>query len=144
MYALWVVYQSLMNLMKNSVNKKIRNDIILVLVILALALGVYSLFRLCAKEGSVANITLDGEIYASLPLSEDTVLEIKSGDNGKYINTVTVKDGKVFVSYANCPDGICKEHRPIKNVGETIVCLPHKIVVTIAGEGSDGGVDVVS
>ena len=66
--------------MKISLSKKTKNDIILVLVILALALSVYLIFRLCAKEGSVANITLDGESYASVPLSRDTVLEIKSGE----------------------------------------------------------------
>ena len=32
---------------------------------------------------------------------------------------------------ANCPDEICVHHKPISKNGETIVCLPNKVVVVI-------------
>ena len=47
-------------------------------------------------------------------------------------NVVSVKDKAVFVSNADCPDKICVKHREISRVGETIVCLPHKLVVEIS------------
>ena len=127
--------------MKNFGNKKIRNDIILALSLVALAAIAFVLFLSFAKEGSVAHVTVDGKTYARLSLSEDKELQV-IGENGA-VNTVTVKDGKAFVTAADCPDKICVSHRPIKNVGDPIVCLPHKLVVTIEGESSDG-VDVVS
>ena len=128
--------------MKNSA-KKIRNDFILVFSILALALVCFLIFKACAKEGTTVVITIDGEIYKSLPLNEDTVIEVQSGETGEWKNTVTVKDGKVIVSYANCPDGICESHRPIRYKGESIVCLPHKVVITVeSGESSDVDISI--
>jgi len=126
--------------MKNSA-KKIRNDLILIFSILALALACFLVFKACAKEGTTVLITVDGEVYKSLPLDTDTVVEVISGDKGEYKNTVTVKDGRVSVSYANCPDGICESHRSIKHKGESIVCLPHKLVVTVEG-GEVSDVDI--
>ena len=126
--------------MKNSA-KKIRNDIILVCSLLALALVGFIIFKACAKEGRVAVISIDGEVYREVSLDTDTVIEVESGDNGEYKNTVTVKNGKVSVSYANCPDGICERHREIKYAGESIICLPHKLSVTVEG-GSENDVDL--
>lgn len=126
--------------MKNSA-KKIRNDIILASVLLLLALAAFLIFKLSAKEGSTVSITVGGEVYKTVPLDNDAVIEVVTGENGEYVNTVTVKDGKVFVSYANCPDGICENHRPIKYRGESIACLPHKLAVTVDG-GEEGDVDI--
>ena len=128
--------------MKNFVNKKIRNDILLVLVIISLALIAFLVFKLSAREGSEAVITVDGNTYATLPLSKNATLTVTLENGGE--NTVTVKGGEVFVTSADCPDKICVSHRPIKNVGETIVCLPHKVVVTVEGEGSSSDVDIIS
>ena len=41
------------------------------------------------------------------------------------------KNGEAYVSEADCPDGICAAHRPISHVGETIVCLPHRVVIKV-------------
>ena len=41
------------------------------------------------------------------------------------------KDGSVTVQDADCPDKICEKHRAINRTGETIICLPHKLVVEI-------------
>ena len=127
--------------MSNSANKKIKNDVILALSLIAFALVLFLIFKISAKEGSVVKITLGGEHYATLPLSEDAELEVINGDN---INVVTVRDGEVYVSRASCPDKICEEHRAIRYSGETIVCLPNKVVVSIEGEGSLGDVDTAS
>ena len=123
--------------MKNSV-KKTRNDIILVCVILVLALVSFVIFKACAKEGNEVTITVDGKLYKTLPLDTDAVVEVVSGKNGEYKNTVVIKDGAVSISYANCPDGICEKHRAIKHDGRSIVCLPHNLVVTVSGSASDG------
>ena len=120
-----------------SFSKKTINDIILVLAILILALASFLIFKACAKEGSVVSITVDGKLYKTLSLDTDVVVEVVTGENGEYKNTVTVKDGKVSITYANCPDGICEDHRAIKHRGETIVCLPHRLVVTVEGDSNE-------
>jgi hypothetical protein len=35
---------------------------------------------------------------------------------------------------ADCRDQICVHHIPISGSGESIICLPHKLVVTVTGK----------
>ena len=34
---------------------------------------------------------------------------------------------------SSCPDLICVRHKAVSETGETIVCLPHKLVIEITG-----------
>ena len=45
-------------------------------------------------------------------------------------NRLVIKDGKASVESATCPDGICASHNPIHRKGESIVCLPNRVVIT--------------
>ena len=45
-----------------------------------------------------------------------------------------IKDGKVTMKEADCRDQICADHKAIEKSGETIVCLPHKVVIEIKSE----------
>ena len=83
------------------------------------------------RKKARAEITVDGESKAFLPLGEDDSIRIDT--DGGY-NVITVKDGEVTVSEADCRDQICVEHKKIRKTGETIVCLPHKLVVTVTGD----------
>ena len=58
-------------------------------------------------------------------------MEIHTGEGGKELNLLVIKDGKAFVETATCRDGICAAHAPISREGESIVCLPHKVVITV-------------
>lgn len=46
-------------------------------------------------------------------------------------NTVTVQNGACFVNDADCRDGICVTRGKISRAGESIVCLPHRLIVEI-------------
>ena len=70
-------------------------------------------------------------------------MDIVTGEDGENVNTLVIKDGEASMTEADCPDGICVAHRPIKNTGESIVCLPHKIVVEIQSEENIDELDVV-
>lgn len=116
-------------MMKNKV--RFRNDLILIGVLLIGALVIFLLFKGSLKSGNKAVITVNGEKVSVLKLNEERNETIKT-ENG--VNTVKIKDGKVIVADADCPDKICVNHRPISKVGDTIICLPHKLVVEIAEE----------
>ncbi len=116
-------------MMKNKV--RFRNDLILIGVLLIGALVIFLLFKGSLKSGNKAVITVNGEKVSVLKLNEERNETIKT-ENG--VNTVKIKDGKASVEDADCPDKICVNHRPISKVGETIICLPHKLVVEIAEE----------
>ena len=72
-------------------------------------------------------------------LSENTTVKIESRGITLF---VTVTDGKVDVYKSDCPDGICVDSAPISKTGETIICAPAGVSVSV--KGGDGDVDFVA
>lgn len=51
---------------------------------------------------------------------------------GKVGTCVMVIDGaKVYMESADCPNQICVHHSSISHKGETIICLPNRVVIEI-------------
>lgn len=119
-----------------------RRDLILLLVVLAIGLaGILFLYtRPAAADGKV-EVSVDGEVVMTLPLSEDTEVMISSFDGGE--NLLVISDGKAEIESASCPDGVCVRHYAISRDGESIICLPNRVVVTIRG-GEKGEVDAIA
>lgn len=113
-------------------NKR-RNDLLLAGSLLLVALIGFWVFRLTLTDGAYVTVSVDGAETARYPLNEDRDTVIATGEDG--INRLVIRDGQATVTEANCPDKICVGHRPISMEGETIVCLPHKVVVAVTGEG---------
>jgi len=120
---------------------RFRNDIIFIAAVVFLAvLGAVYLFFFRA-EGDVVRVTVNGELYAEYSLSENISEDIRTGENSNFL---IIKDGRAYIESASCPDGICVNHHPIFRDGESIVCLPNKVVVTVTiGDESDK-VDIVA
>ena len=130
-----------MNDKKDVGKAKFRNDVVFIVAILIIAaIGALYLFFFRA-EGNVVRVTVDGELYAVYSLSDDVVEDIKMGENS---NRLIIKDGRAYVESASCPDGICVNHHPIFRDGESIVCLPNKVVVTVAIDDGNNEVDIVA
>ena len=53
---------------------------------------------------------------------------------GSSYNLLAVAASGISMEAADCPDQICVHHIPIRGGGESIICLPHKLVVEILGE----------
>ena len=123
-------------------NRKFKNDIILAVVIVLIAAAGLLLFVFNREQGSTVSVKIDGTQIASYPLGENREIPIKTGDNDEHINVLVIKDGKASISEADCPDKICVETRAVSYVGETVVCLPHKLVIEITNQNADGGIDV--
>ena len=115
-------------------------DIIIVAVVLAAAALAFLCINLFASGGQTAVVEQNGTVIAELPLREDAVFEVTDGD--KITNVVEVKNGAVSVTKADCPDKICVNHRAVSKSGESIVCLPNKVVVGV--RGGDREVDGVA
>ena len=108
------------------------------IAILSIACFVY-VQSVTNEQGSTVVIEINGEVVKKLDLNTDTVYEVKNRDD---YNIVEVKDGKVSVTESNCKDHICVNTPAISKVGQSIICLPHKLVVRI--EGNDQKIDGVS
>ena len=83
----------------------------------------------------------NGKIYQQIELEQNNTIKIEQ-ENGDY-NEVVIQDGYVWMTDADCPDKLCVKHNKIHYNHETIVCLPHKVVVEIIG-GEENTVDIIA
>ncbi len=125
-------------------NKKPRNDIILVTVILLIAVTGILFINLNKKAGTDVVVNIDGTEKYRYSLSEDITVDIKTGENGEHVNTLVIENSEAYVSHADCPDGICTQYRPVSYAGESIICLPHKVVIEIQAAANSNELDVVA
>lgn len=109
--------------------------VVLLAVLLFLFLNVFN-----QNTGHFVRIEVNGKTETILPLQSDTVYEVKTDDEN--YNTVIIEDGFAAVFEASCPDKICVKHKKVSKAGESIICLPNKLVVTIVSE-SDAEIDGV-
>lgn len=104
-----------------------KNDLILLLVAVLFALSLLAFTLIFSKTGDSVSVIIDGKETAIYPLDEDLSTVISSDGE----NTLVIKDGKAFIENADCPDKICVSTHSISKKGQTIVCLPHKLVIEI-------------
>ena len=89
-----------------------------------------SFLTLDGGDASRAKITSEGRLVRTVDLSVDQEFTVETG-NG--YNIVTVKDGKIAVTEASCPDHYCM-NRGFCSGGAQIVCLPNRLVIEFLGE----------
>lgn len=121
-----------------------RLNLILVLAIAAIACVGLVATRLMGANTNADTATVvirDGEqnVY-ELPLSQNTTKSVTT-DLGT--NLIEIKDGRVHVEEADCPNQDCVHQGWIDAAGEQIVCLPHKLTVDIVDESAKATYDVV-
>ena len=123
--------------------RKLRNDLIFIGSLLLGLILIGLAFFLLRGEGDTVLVTVDGESFGVYSLSKDTVVDIRTGEDGEHLNRLVIRDGKAFVELATCPDGSCADRKPISRQGESIVCLPHKVVISVRRTQTENAPDVV-
>ena len=115
-----------------------KKDMILIVIVLLLALLVLGMMKWKQKDGKEVVVTINGSEVYRTSLSKDQTYKIPT-KNG--VNVMKIKDGKVTMKKADCPDQICHKHKAIEKSGETIVCLPHKVVIEVFSDKDDQELD---
>ena len=115
---------------------KTKHWILILVLALALSLGLgLWLLRPKAPEKTVT-VVQDGVVTQVLDLGKDQILELTGANGGT--NTVEVKDGKVAVTHASCPDHICMAMGWCDS-GLPIACLPNGLILSFPSrDGTDG------
>lgn len=108
-----------------------KKDIILIAAVLVIALVSFAAIKMTQKDGKQVVVTVEGKEVYKTSINKDQTYKIPE-ENGT--NIMQIKDGKVTMKKADCKDQICADHKPIEKSGETIVCLPHKVVIEIKSE----------
>lgn len=83
--------------------------------------------KLCKEyDAKFSKTNKDSEIQGVYSLAEDRVIEINDGTN-----ILKIRNGTADMAKANCPDKLCVNQRAISKNGESIICLPNEVVVTV-------------
>lgn len=85
------------------------------------------------SHGERAEIYLDGEKVKTVSLKENSRFTVGNV-------SVAVEDGKIFVENSPCADRICVHTGKISRKGDTIACLPEKVIIKIIGSSAPDGV----
>ncbi len=102
-------------------------DLLILAVIIVT--GVFAVFfALNNNNGETVEISLNGEVIYNLPLDEDRTIEIEG------IGKVIIADSTVKLIESTCPDHLCELQGEISSAGESIICLPNKLIITIKGD----------
>lgn len=112
---------------------KRKNDLLLLGGLLLAAALAWLLFR-PGQAGGWAVVTVDGAETARYPLDTDRTVTL----GGEAYNVLRISDGAASIIEANCGDHTCVRMGEISREGETVVCLPHRLVVSIEGGGAPG------
>lgn len=84
------------------------------------------------KPGTYARIEENGTLVAVIALDRPLDQAFENSNGG--FNRVMVSEGTVRVSDASCPDHLCVHQGVKSSIGETIICLPNRFVVTLMDE----------
>lgn len=119
-----------------------RTKLILALLIGAVAVSAaVLLLQGRGTRASVARITRDGVLLEEIDLTKTQAPFSFLLEDGRGRNLISVEQGRIRVSEADCPDQICVNQGWISDGTVPIVCLPHRLMIQIVGgeEGLDGG-----
>ena len=112
--------------------KKRRLDIIILIVLIVIAIGSWiAVTVLFDVNGDYVEVIVDNHVQKVISLNDDGEYQV---DDGEYSNIITIKNREVYMKSSDCPDQICVNQGNIKKQGESIICLPHKLVIRIASE----------
>lgn len=116
--------------------------IIVIMSLLVISGSAYVYFKGAGDLNKILLITQDQEVIHKIKMNNqyEKIIEVKNGDDYNYVH---IKNGEVWIESANCDNQVCVYVKPISKVGEVIVCLPHKLIIEIKGNGSSE-VDIIS
>ena len=134
-------------------------DIILFIALVLAGLAASAALTLShgeAGSGTKVIIESGGDLYARYPLSEDRTVVVPAPKQNStdapaadpdapassqydYYNVVVISGGTVSVTEASCKNQVCVKHGSVSRPGESIVCLPNRLVVRIENDSGEGG-----
>ena len=109
-----------------------KKEQICILIMLIICMLLSFIFVFCKVDNNskkvLAEISVNGALYDTVSLDEFKEYNI----NTEYgYNHVLVDNGSIWIDEADCADHTCINKGKIHNIGDTIICLPHRICITI-------------
>lgn len=115
--------------MSDTMMNKIKADVIAVGCVLLVAVLFFCILYFKDSADAKVVIMQEGNTLGEYPIFEDRTISV-SNDAGEF-NLILISNSEVRVCDADCPDKLCIKQKSISKGGESIICLPHKLVVQI-------------
>lgn len=117
-----------------------------ILVIITLGFSGTFIYKNYMKSSDkIALIKQDGKVIDKINLTNFTgtkEMTIKTKDG--HFNKILIEKDKISIADADCPDRVCVKTGPISQPGDTVVCLPHRLMITIEGNKPKGEIDATA
>ncbi len=111
-----------------------RNDVYLAAAVTAAAFLLWGILHVfLSSPGQRITVTQDGKVLGTYSLTVENTLTFTDEKGG--MNRLVIHGGEAYMEEADCPDKLCMLQKAISGKGESIICLPHRLVVEVtAGE----------
>ncbi len=113
-----------------------RSWVILFGIVFLILAGITAYQYFGAKPAATAAVFADGVLVRTLDLSVDGEYRVESAEGW---NELSVRNGKLAVTAASCPDGDCVRCGE-RNCDPPIVCLPNRVSIRFTESGEVDGV----
>ena len=119
-----------------------RFDALVALIIALLAVVAALWFYLPRSQSGQLTVVISvaGEETRRVPLSDFTETTVTGGS---YTLRVSTRDGGVAVTDSDCPTQDCVHTGVITRAGQSIVCLPAQVVISLVGAATPDAPDVI-
>lgn len=101
-----------------------KGDGIILCSVVALAVIGFALIKIFSANGNTVTVKKDNKIVYKGSLYENTQIKLEG-------NTVDISNGYAKMLNADCKNQICVKHKQISKNGESIICLPNRVIVQI-------------
>lgn len=107
-----------------------KRDIILIVSLLIVGIIALVIWHFVySVDGKYVSIEQRDNLIGIYPLNVDKEIEIEH--RGEVVNKIIIEDGYCYMEEAECPDHLCIKQGKVNKSGQTIVCLPNRVVVTV-------------
>lgn len=123
-----------------------KGDKLLVVFIVLLSVfsfGYINRFAFSTQEKYVS-VQVSGQEIKKILYDEQLIGHSIPVDTDYGHSLLELGDDQVRFLEADCPDQICIQKGYISRIGETIVCLPNRLVIEIKGEQGEDDIDVIN
>lgn len=110
--------------------KKNMADLWLIGACVIIGIGLLVSYAIFARKGDTVIVKVEGIIVAEYAFSENGEYRIETPDGG--YNLLKIENNEAYLLEANCPDRLCVGMGKIRTSGQSIICLPHRVVIEVA------------
>ncbi len=112
--------------------KRAKKDVLLIAGLVLAGLILLLVLKFTKTQGGYVEVRVGGSVTAVYSLDEEGSYRIEGVDGG--YNLLVISKGTATVTEADCPDKLCVGMGQIRYGGQSIICLPHQVVVSIIDE----------